>query len=98
MGEGEAVEVRGREPRRVDLDDASGEGLEGGAVVDRRLDDEDPFVFRLDAVALKLSIAREMPAVHNMTANKLRELMKPDLEEICFFIDGLVLFAFALYH
>jgi len=37
--------------------------------------------FRLDAVAVKLSIVSEMPAVHSRAATKLRELTKPDLEE-----------------
>jgi hypothetical protein len=46
-------------------------------------------VFRLAAVALKLSITSEMPAAQNRTAIKLRELTKPDLEEDCFFIGGI---------
>src|SRR5260370_23303772 len=37
----EAGEVGRGQPRGVHLDDLAGNGVEGGAVVDRRLDDED---------------------------------------------------------
>ena len=53
-------------------------------------------VFRLDAVALKLSITSEMPTAQNRTAIKLRELMKPDLEDDFFFIGKLVVILFSL--
>src|SRR4249920_1346394 len=39
--EREAPEIRGREPRRVDLENGAGQGLEGGAIVDRGLDHQD---------------------------------------------------------
>ena len=46
--------------------------------------------FLLDDLAATLNVANEIATVQNRTAIKLRELIKPDLEEDCFFI--LVLF------
>jgi hypothetical protein len=42
--------------------------------------------FWLESGSAKLSIASEMPAVHNSTPTKLRALIKADLEEDFFFI------------
>src|SRR5205807_9466549 len=46
--EGEAVEARGRQPRRLHRDDAGGERLERGAVMNGRLHDHDLLLRRLD--------------------------------------------------
>src|SRR5437868_10154797 len=43
--------------------------------------------FCFGGVAAKLTIASEMPAVHNRTATKLRRLIKADLVEDFFFIE-----------
>ena len=44
------------------------------------------FTFRRVGAVAKLSIASETPITHARTPSKLRVLLKPELEEDCFFM------------